>query len=209
MARYTDSVCRLCRREDTKLFLKADRCYTEKCALERRRYAPGQHGQRRKGKESDYGVQLREKQKARRVYGILERQFRLYFQKADQMKGVTGDNLLILLERRLDNVVYRLGFAGSRQEARQLVSHGHFRIDGRKVNIPSMLVKPGQALSVREGSRKVPRILESLEAVERRGVPAWLELNKAGFEGKVSALPNPADLDASINAQLIVELYSK
>ncbi len=209
MARYTDSVCRLCRREDTKLFLKADRCYTEKCAIERRKYAPGQHGQRRRGKESDYGIQLREKQKARRIYGVLERQFRLYFEKADQMKGVTGDNLLVLLERRLDNIVYRLGFAGSRSEARQFVSHGHFLVDGRKVNVPSFLVKPGQKVVLREKSRGNTRIQEALQTVERRGVPGWLELNKDAFTGSLSSLPNASDLDATINAQLIVELYSK
>ncbi len=209
MAKYVDSVCRLCRREDTKLFLKSDRCYTEKCALERRKYAPGQHGQRRRSKESDYGLQLREKQKARRIYGILERQFRNYFKKADKMKGVTGDNLLQILERRLDNIVYRMGFAGSRREARQIVNHGHIRVDGRKVDIPSFLVKSGQSVSVRDKSRKVARVLESLETVQRRSVPSWIEVDADNFQGQVLSYPAGEELGAEINAQLIVEFYSK
>ncbi|MBZ0272202.1 30S ribosomal protein S4 [bacterium] len=209
MARYIDSVCRLCRREDEKLFLKAERCYTEKCAIERRKYAPGQHGQRRKGKVSNYGVQLREKQKARRIYGVMERQFRLYFERADRMRGVTGENLLQLLERRLDNVCFRLGFGGSRNEARQFVNHGHVLVDGKKVDIASYIVKPGQTVSVREKSRKVQRINESLEAAQRRGVPNWLALEPAAFTGTVNAVPASDDLESTINAQLIVELYSK
>ncbi len=209
MAKYVDSVCRLCRREDAKLFLKSDRCYTEKCALERRKYAPGQHGQRRRSKVSDYGVQLREKQKARRIYGVLERQFRNYFKKADKMKGITGDNLLLILERRLDNIVYRLGFAGSRREARQFVNHGLICVDGKKVDIASFLVKSGQSVSVREKSRKVARIQESLETVQRRGVPAWLEVDAEKFLGNFVSYPTGEELGAEVNAQLIVEFYSK
>ena len=209
MARYTGSVCRLCRREDQKLFLKGDRCYTEKCAIERRRYPPGMHGQKRRRKESDYGLQLREKQKARRIYGIMERQFRQYFKKADRARGVTGEHLLSILERRLDNVIFRLGFAGSRREARQLVNHGHFKVNGRKVTISSFLVKVGQTIEVREKSRKVQRILDSLETVQRRGVPGWLEVDQENFRGVVNALPSGEDLEQTINAQLIVELYSK
>ena len=209
MARYIDSVCRLCRREDEKLFLKADRCYTEKCAIERRKYAPGQHGQRRRGKESNYGIQLREKQKARRTYGIMERQFRQYFKKADNLKGITGDNLLTLLERRLDNVVYRMGFAGSRREARRLVNHGHFTVNGKKVTIPSYLVKQGEVIVVREKSRKIPRIVESMETVQRRGIPAWLEVDPANFKGVMAAYPTGPEMESNIKAQLIVELYSK
>jgi len=209
LARYTDSVCRLCRREDQKLFLKGDRCYTEKCAIERRRYAPGMHGQKRRRKDSDYGLQLREKQKARRIYGIMERQFRQYFKRADKARGVTGEHLLSMLERRLDNVIYRMGFAGSRREARQLVNHGHFTVNGRKVTISSFLVKPGQVIEVREKSRKVQRVLDSVETVQRRGVPAWLEMDHENFRGVVNALPAGEDLEQTINAQLIVELYSK
>jgi len=209
LARYIDSVCRLCRREDEKLFLKADRCYTEKCAIERRKYAPGQHGQRRRGKESNYGIQLREKQKARRTYGIMERQFRQYFKKADNLKGITGDNLLTLLERRLDNVVYRMGFAGSRREARRLVNHGHFTVNGKKVTIPSYLVKQGEVIVVREKSRKIPRIVESMETVQRRGIPAWLEVDPANFKGVMAAYPTGPEMESNIKAQLIVELYSK
>ncbi|MCZ7584566.1 MAG: 30S ribosomal protein S4 [Deltaproteobacteria bacterium] len=209
MARYVDSVCRLCRREDEKLFLKADRCYTEKCAIERRKYAPGIHGQRRRSKVSDYGVQLREKQKARRLYGIMERQFRQYFKRADKQKGVTGENLLVMLERRLDNVVYRMGFAGSRREARHLVNHGHFTVDGRKVNIASFLVKPGQTVVLREKSRKIARVADAIETVQRRGVPAWIEVDHQNFKGVVQSLPTGPELESTINAQLIVELYSK
>lgn len=208
MARYTDSVCRLCRREGLKLFLKGERCYTDKCAIERRSYPPGQHGQGR-SKFSEYAVQLREKQKIKRTYGVLEGQFRRYFEKAERSKGITGENLLILLERRLDNMVYRMGFATSRSEARQLVRHGHFRVDGRKVNIPSFLVKVGQTVSIRERSRKVDRIVSALEQAERRGVPEWLEVNKETFSGVVKALPTRAELTMPFNEQLVVELYSK
>ena len=208
MARYTDSVCAKCRREGMKLFLKGDRCYTEKCAFERRAYAPGQHGQRRR-KLSEYGVQLREKQRAKQTYGILERQFRQYFQMADRQKGVTGENLLRLLESRLDNMVYRLGFATSRCQARQLVTHGHFAVNGKRVNIPSYLVREGDELTVRERSQKVPMILESLAGVDRRGVPEWLMLEKEKFSGKVMALPTREQLSTPIQEQLIVELYSK
>src|SRR5215468_11164029 len=173
MARYTGPVCRLCRREEMKLFLKGDRCYTDKCGVERRAYAPGQHGQARRRKASNYGEQLREKQKVKRIYGIAERQFRGYYYKANRMKGVTGENLLVLLERRLDNIVYRLGFVGDHAEGRQLVRHGHFTVNGKRVNIPSYLVRTGDVVAVPEKSRKVNRIVESLGAVDRRGVPQW------------------------------------
>ncbi|OGP96117.1 MAG: 30S ribosomal protein S4 [Deltaproteobacteria bacterium RBG_16_47_11] len=208
MARYTQSVCRLCRRENLKLFLKGERCYTEKCAVDRRNYAPGQHGQSRK-KVSDYGAQLREKQKVRRIYGLLENQFRNIFKKADQQKGITGETLLHLLERRLDNIVYRLGFANSRNEARQLVLHSHFLVNHSKVNIPSYLVKPGDAIELREKSKKVVRILEALEGVARRGVPQWLELDKDQMKGQMKALPTREDITIPIQEKLIVELYSK
>ncbi len=191
-----------------ELFLKGERCYTDKCAIKRRNYPPGQHGQGRT-KVSDYGVQLREKQKVRRIYGILEKQFRTYFDKADRMKGVTGENLLILLERRLDNLVYRLGFASSRIEARQLVKHGHFTMNGRKVNIPSILVKSGDVIELREKSRKIIRITDSLDSVVRRGIPQWLELDKDAFKGVLKTLPVREDITMPIQEQLIVELYSK
>ncbi len=208
MARYKDSVCRLCRREGMKLFLKGDRCYTDKCAVDRRAYAPGQHGQRR-SKFSEYGVQLREKQKVRRIYGLLEKQFRSYFQRADRQKGVTGENLLILVERRLDNIVYRLGFTNTRNEARQLVRHGHFMVNGVKVNIPSFQVKPGDVIELREKSRKVTRIVEALDAAGRRGLPAFLDLDKDNFKGTVTSLPKREDIAQTINEQLIVEFYSR
>jgi small subunit ribosomal protein S4 len=208
LARYTGPSCRLCRRENTELFLKGERCYTDKCAIKRRNYPPGQHGQGRT-KTTNYGVQLREKQKVRRIYGILENQFRGYFQRADRMKGVTGENLLFLLERRMDNFVYRLGFAASRTEARQLVRHGHFTLNGRKVTIPSIQVKAGDVLELREKSRKVSSISESLEAVVRRGIPQWLELDKGAFKGVVKTLPVREDITMPIQEQLIVELYSK
>ncbi len=209
MARYIGPVCRLCRREDMKLFLKGDRCYTDKCGYERRAYPPGQHGQARRRKPSDYREQLREKQKVKRIYGIAERQFRGYYYKATRMKGVTGENLIQLLERRLDNVIYRLGFASDHAEARQLVRHGHFKINGRRVNIPSYLVRPNDIIDVKEASKKVARISDSLGAVERRGVPQWLELNKEGFQGKVKTLPARDNVTLPIREQLIVELYSK
>jgi len=208
LARYTKSVCRLCRRENLKLFLKGERCYTEKCAIERRNYPPGQHGQNRR-KFSDYGSQLREKQKVKRLYGILENQFRNTFKEADRRKGITGETLLSLLERRLDNAVYRLGFANSRNEARQLVKHSHFLVNQTKVNIPSYLVKPGDIIQLREKSKKVVRILESLEGVARRGVPQWLELDKEQLKGSVKALPTREDITIPIQEKLIVELYSK
>jgi small subunit ribosomal protein S4 len=199
----------MCRRENLKLFLKGERCYSDKCSFERRAYAPGQHGQNRFRKVSDYAVQLREKQKVKHMYGMLEGQFRRYFHMADQAKGVTGENLLSLLERRLDNVIYRLGFAASRDQARQLVRHNHFQIGGRKVNIPSYFVKPGEVITLKEKSRKNPLITENLEGVARRGVPSWLELDKANFQGTVKAMPNRDEITMPIQEQLIVELYSK
>ena len=208
MARYREAVCRLCRREGIELYLKGDRCFTDKCAIKRRGYPPGQHGQRRP-KHSDYGVQLREKQKAKRIYGLLERQFRNYFEKADGMKGKTGDNLLVLLESRLDNVVYKLGFSPTRRESRQLVGHGHFKVSGRKVNIPSFLVRPGDVIELKEKSRKIPSLNEALDAVVRKGIPAWLELDRENFRGAVKSLPTRADIKEPIQEQLIVELYSK
>ena len=208
MARYIESVCRLCRRENMKLYLKGERCYSDKCAFERRGYPPGQHGQGR-AKFSSYGVQLREKQKVKRMYGLLEKQFHLFFEKAERKKGITGTNLLIFLERRLDNMVYRLGFANSRNEARQLVRHSHFTVNGLKVNIPSYLVNVGDVIELREKGRKITKIVESLEGVARRGVPAWLELEKENFRGRIVALPTREDLTMPIREQLIVELYSK
>jgi len=198
----------LCRREGIKLFLKGDRCYSDKCAFERRDYAPGEHGHRRQ-KFTDYGVQLREKQKLRRIYGLLERQFRGYFARADRQKGITGTNLLLLLERRLDNMVFRLGFASSRNEARQLVLHNHFTVNGKKVNIPSYLVEVGDIIEVREKSRNIARIREAMETVVRRGIPAWLELDKENFRGVVKALPAREDLTMPVQEHLVVELYSK
>ena len=208
MARYTGPVCRLCRRETIKLFLKGDRCFTDKCAVERRAYAPGQHGQGR-AKVSDYAVQLREKQKVRRIYGILERQFRGYYEKATRMKGVTGENLLQLLERRLDNVVFRLGLSASRRESRILVTHGHFLINGHPVNIPSYIVKAGDVVELREKSRSLHRFEELAQALDRKGVPGWLELDKAGLKGRVAAMPAREDIALPVNESLIVELYSK
>ena len=208
MARYTKSACRLCRRENLKLFLKGERCYTEKCAIDRRSYAPGQHGQSRK-KFSDYGAQLREKQKVKRLYGLLETQFRNTFKEADRQKGITGEVLLFLLERRLDNAVYRLGFANSRDEARQLVRHNHFSVNQSKVNIPSYLVKPGDVIEVREKSKKVGRIQEALEGVARRGIPQWLELDKDQMKGSVKSMPTREEITIPIQEKLIVELYSK
>jgi small subunit ribosomal protein S4 len=209
MARYTGPVCRLCRREDMKLFLKGERCYTDKCGYERRSYPPGQHGQVRRRKRSDYGEQLREKQKVKRIYGIAEKQFRGYYHRAARMKGVTGSNLIQLLERRLDNVVYRMGFVSDHAEGRQLVRHGHFTVNGKRVNIPSYLVRAGDVVEVRERSQKITRIVEALGAVERRGVPGWLELDKDAFKGTVKQLPQREDVTLPIREQLIVELYSK
>jgi small subunit ribosomal protein S4 len=208
VARYTGAVCRQCRREGLKLFLKGERCYTDKCAIERRNYPPGEHGQARP-KFSEYSIQLREKQKLKRMYGVFENQFRRYFQMADRSRGVTGETLLQLLERRLDNIVYRLGFSTSRAEARQLVRHGHFRVNGKKVDIPSYLVKPGDAVTVRDRSRQIARIVEALELAQRRGVPDWLEVDPPAFTGKVKALPQRSDLTMPINEKLVVELYSK
>jgi len=208
MARYTDAVCRLCRREGQKLFLKGDRCYTEKCAADRRPYPPGQHGQGR-SKTSEYGLQLREKQKAKRYYGVLESQFRGYFNMASKRKGKTGENLLALLETRLDNTIYRLGFAMSRAEARQLVLHGHFLVNGRKVNIPSFLVKPGMIISIKDKSRNLDKIKSVIEANSSRVPPKWLEYDANAMIAKVSTTPDREDIDIPIEEQLIVELYSK
>jgi len=209
LARYSGAECRQCRREKLKLFLKGDRCYSDKCAFERRSFAPGQHGQARMRKVSDYAVQLREKQKVRRIYGMLEGQFRKYFEIAERIKGVTGENLLMLLESRLDNVIYRLGYANSRNQGRQLVRHNHILVNGRKVNIPSFRVSVNDVITLREKSRNVAAITESLDAVVRRGVPAWLELDKDNYKGVVKSLPSRADITMPIQEQLIVELYSK
>nr|MBF0221572.1 30S ribosomal protein S4 [Desulfobulbaceae bacterium] len=209
MARYTGALCRQCRREKLKLFLKGDRCYSDKCAFERRSFAPGQHGQARMRKMSDYAIQLREKQKVRRMYGMLEGPFHKYFVKADRAKGVTGENLLVLLERRLDNVIYRLGFAASRNQARQLVRHNHFLINGKIVNIPSFFVSVNDEITLKEGSKKVEVITDSLGAVARRGVPSWLALDQDNFKGTVQALPNREEITMPIQENLIVELYSK
>jgi len=208
LARYRGSICRLCRSEGVKLFLKGDRCYSDKCAFERRGYSPGEHGQGRK-KPSDYGIQLREKQKLKRMFGLLEKQFKGYFEKADRQKGVTGTTLLVLLDRRLDNMVYRMGFANSRNDARQLVRHNHFLVNDKRVNIPSYLIEVGDKIQVREKSKKMVRILEALETVARRGVPQWLELDQKNFTGVVKALPTREDLTMPIQEQLVVEFYSK
>lgn len=208
MARYTDPVCRLCRREGMKLFLKGDRCFKDKCSIERRNYAPGQHG-RRRTKVLGYGVQLREKQKVKRIYGVLERQFRLYFKEAARRKGVTGEELLRQLEMRLDNVVYSLGFAASRAQGRQLVRHGHIEVNGRKVNIPSYQVRKGETIQVREGSRKNDQVRRAVETAAGRGVPPWLELNAEEFRGTVLDAPKREDVRLPVQEQLIVELYSK
>ncbi|MEJ2081762.1 MAG: 30S ribosomal protein S4 [Acidobacteriota bacterium] len=212
MARYTGPVCRLCRREGMKLFLKGQRCYTDKCAVEKRNYAPGEHGRsffRRRRQVLGYGQQLREKQKTKRSYGVQERQFRRYFQRAALRKGVTGQMLLQMLERRLDSVVYRLGFGASRNQARQLVRHGHIRVNGQKVTIPSYLLKPGDEVAVRQKSRKNPLIIEAMEDVAGRGVPAWLSLERENFAGRVLELPSREEIKIPIEEQLIVELYSK
>ncbi len=209
MSRYRDSVCRICRRENLKLYLKGDRCYSDKCAFDRRGYPPGQHGQRRGGKISDYGIQLREKQKVKRSYGLSEKQFRLAFEKADQKKGITGTNLLLILEQRLDNVVYRLGLANSRPQARQLVRHNHFLVNGWKVNIPSFQVKVGDVVEVREKSRSVQAINDAVEAVVRRTAPSWLALDAENMKGTIQSLPTREDITMPIQENLIVELYSK
>lgn len=201
-------MCRLCRREVQKLYLKGDRCFSDKCAVERRAFPPGQHGQRR-SKTSDYGLQLREKQKVKRMYGLAEKQFNLTYKRAARMRGVTGHNLLMLLELRLDNVVYRLGFAGSRSQARHWVRHGHVTVNGHRVDIPSARVKPGDVVAVKDKSREIPQLKESLEAVARRSVPEWLELEADKFRGTVKALPNREELTIPMQEQLIVELYSR
>ncbi|MEA3429180.1 MAG: 30S ribosomal protein S4 [Thermodesulfobacteriota bacterium] len=209
MARVIGSVCRICRRENLKLFLKGDRCYSDKCGFDRRSYPPGQHGQRRGRKSSDYGIQLREKQKIKRMYGLSEKQFHLFFERAERQKGITGINLLTLLERRFDNVVYRLGFVSSRAQGRQFVKHNHFLINGKKVNIPSFLIKIGDVIETQEKSRKMQVIIDSLDAVVRRGIPQWLDLEKDKLKGIVKAFPVREDLTMPMQEQLIVELYSK
>jgi small subunit ribosomal protein S4 len=209
LARHRGAVCRLCRREGMKLFLKGTKCFTEKCPIERRNFVPGQHGKARRAKLVGYGVQLREKQKVRRIYGILERQFRNYFEKAAEMKGVTGENLLQLLERRLDNVLYRMGLGSSRSQARQVVLHGHVAVNGRKVNVPSFLVKPGDSVEIRENSKSHKGIQDSLQETGHRAAPPWLEVDAAALKGKITALPRKDDIALPISEQLIVELYSK
>ena len=208
MARYLGSVCRLCRRENIKLFLKGERCYSDKCAIERRSYPPGQHGQRRQ-KFSEYSVQLREKQKVKRMYGLMEKQFRGTFALAEKAKGITGEVLLVLLERRLDNVTYRLGFASSRSDARMLIRHGHILVNGKRLSIPSYFVRAGDAVSIREKSRNIGRIVSAMDGAQRRGVPEWAELDRDAYTGKVKALPTRTEITATINEKLIVELYSK
>ena len=210
MARYTDAVCKLCRREKQKLFLKGDRCYSDKCALARRSFVPGQHGQNQARKKvSEYGLQLREKQKCRRAYGISESQFRKYYDMASNMRGITGDNMLCLLERRLDNVVYRLGFAPSRPMARQLVNHGHIRVDGQKVDIASYLVKPGQTITVRERSRDMANFKDLREQGASKPIPKWLELDSENLTGKIAQMPQRDDIDLTVEENLIVEFYSR
>ena len=209
MARYIGPVCRLCRREGMKLFLKGERCYSEKCAIEKRNVPPGQHGRSRKAKMVGYGVQLREKQKVKRTYGVLENQFRRYFEAADRQKGITGELLLQSLERRLDNVVYRLGFATSRPQARQLVRHGHFTVNGKKVDIPSYPVRSGDTVAVRSDSVQNPTIQHAMEEVKGRGIPEWLLIDAATLSGRISQLPTRAQINLPVQEQLIVELYSK
>ena len=208
MARYTEAVCRLCRREGEKLYLKGDRCYSNKCSVGKRTFAPGQHGQDRK-KVSEYGIQLREKQKLRRIYGVLERQFAGYFSLAERKKGITGQNLLQILETRMDNVVYRLGYAASRKEARQLVLHGHFMVNDKKVNIPSMLLRAGDVITIREGSLNSPKVKENIEDAAGRTIPEWLENNPASHSGKIKSLPTREQIDIPVQEHLIVELYSR
>jgi small subunit ribosomal protein S4 len=209
LSRYRGSVCRICRRENLKLFLKGDRCYSDKCAFDRRGYAPGEHGQRRRGKTSDYGIQLREKQKVKRMYGLSEKQFNLFFKRSDRQKGITGTNLLVMLERRIDNVVYRLGFVNSRTQGRHFVRHNHFLVNGKKVNIPSYMMNVGDVIELREKSKKIQAIGDSLDAVVRRGVPQWLELEKENLKGQIKSYPSREDLTMPMQEQLIVELYSK
>lgn len=209
MARYSGPVCRLCRREGMKLFLKGERCYTEKCGIEKRNFPPGQHGKRRAAKLAGYGLQLREKQRVKRIYGVLEDQFRLYFESAERQRGITGEVLLQLLERRLDNVVYRLGLATSRPQARELVRHGHFAVNGKKVDVPSFLVKSGDTVAVRARSQKNASFQHALEEVKGRGVPEWLQVQPETFAGRIVSLPTRAMINLPIQEQLIVELYSK
>ena len=208
MARYTGMNCRICRRETMKLYLKGDRCYSDECAVERRNFPPGQHGQGR-GKFSDYGLQLREKQRIKRMYGLLEKQFKTYFKEADRQKGVTGTNFLVLLERRLDNTVYRLGFANSRDQARQLVRHRHIQVNGKRVDIPSYLLRPGDTVGVVGDSRNLPCINDALEALPRRGLGSWLELDKAKYEGIFKTFPTREEMNLPVQEQLVVEFYSK
>ena len=209
MATYRGPVCRLCRREGLKLYLKGERCFKESCAIEKRNFPPGQHGQGRRSKIIGYGLQLREKQKVRRIYGVLERQFQNYFEKASRKKGVTGENLLTMLERRLDNAVYRLGFASSRAQSRQLVGHGHILVNSSKVNIPSFQIKPGDVVSVKEKSQKVSNITAAVEMVGGRGVPDWLELDSSNYSGKVLTLPKRDNVNLPVQERMIVEFYSK
>jgi small subunit ribosomal protein S4 len=209
MARYIGPVCRLCRREGMKLFLKGERCYTDKCAIEKRNVPPGQHGRARKAKMAGYGIQLREKQKVKRTYGVLESQFRRYFEAADRQKGVTGELLLQMLERRLDNVVYRLGFATSRAQARQLVRHGHFSVNGKKVDIPSYAVRSGDTVAIRGTSAENPTIQHAMEEVKGRGIPEWLAFDSSALAGRISQLPTREQINLPVQEQLIVELYSK
>ncbi|MFH0873161.1 MAG: 30S ribosomal protein S4 [bacterium] len=210
MARYLNSVCKICRREGSKLFLKGDRCLSSKCAIEKRAYAPGEHGQRqRRTKATNYSIQLREKQKMKRSYGIMEKQFRGYFQKAERLRGLPGENLICLVERRLDNIAYRLGFATSRAEARQMVRHGHFTLNGRPVNIPSILLRAGDAVAVKEASRELLVIKGALESAKRRTLPSWLEFDASQLVGKVKSLPNREEVSLPIQDQLIVAIYSK
>jgi small subunit ribosomal protein S4 len=208
VARYKDALCRLCRREGEKLFLKGDRCYTDKCAVERRKYAPGQHGQRRK-KLSDYAMQLREKQKAKEIYGVLEKQFKRSFSQAERKQGVTGSNLLRLLELRIDNVVYRLGFASNRRQARQFVLHGHFTVNDKPVTVPSYLLRPGDIVGPKESSKKLALIEENIAKIEHRGLPSWVEIDTNTLKGKVLQAPERDEITLPVQEQLIVELYSK
>ena len=209
MARYTGASCRICRRENLKMFLRGDRCYSDKCAFERRSFAPGQHGQNRFRKPSDYAVQLREKQKVKHMYGMFEAQFRRFFEEAERVRGVTGETLLIMLERRLDNVLYRLGFASSRTQGRQMVRHSLVTVNGHKVNIPSFQIKPGDVVALKEKQQKNEQIVDNMQGAARRGVPSWLELDAAAFKGVVKAMPNRDEITMPIEEQLIVELYSK
>jgi small subunit ribosomal protein S4 len=209
VARYIGPVCRLCRREGMKLFLKGERCYTEKCAIEKRNLPPGQHGKLRKAKLVGYGLQLREKQKVKRIYGVLENQFRRYFETAERTRGITGETLLQLLERRLDNVIYRLGLATSRAQARQLVRHGHFIVNGRKVDIPSYSVKAGDTIGVRSTSAQNPTIVHAMEEVKGRGIPEWLSFDPGSLTGRIASLPTREQINLPVQEQLIVELYSK